>query len=544
MTQTVSLGLNGSLTPFRRRGAGTTGLIRSVSQASFQVRNATAFATTVREAVSWMRNRNSAIPHEAFQASPFDVGGGGTHPARAVTLVIDDGRVWAASLDFPDATTVGRTWVTEITVAEQAGRVHFGARLINVTRAEDTPFVPSLPGVARQVISRITALADGVQLEETAIRVTDADAVDDMIALLDDPTRTLPVVVMTDGVDWRAVANATVLAGKLAGAAHCFSLNQVAWREFGARFGRLLSVFGGGARIYWPGFNAENSDPFEHPLWVAKPVFRDRTDEIIVAVLAASITRGARAEYPRFDAIRQAAAAETIASERATTSDAGLIQLFEAENLRLEAELGKARQEMDQWMVEMDAERSDLARTLAETKSDAARYRAQAEVFRAALSGGVAIVREPLSEFAGFEDWASRNLSPNLWFANKATKEMEKNGQFDTPALIGDALYMLDDLFVPMKREPSDDRRAAYLARLESLGCTDQPCFTDRNAIRGYPAYAATYRGEKVWCEHHIKYGGGVDPKRMFRIYYHWHEDDQLLIIGHIPSHLDNSLTN
>ncbi len=303
-------------------------------------------------------------------------------------------------------------------------------------------------------------------------------------------------------------------------------------------------MFGGGARIYWPKFNVEESNPFDHPLWVAKPVFRDRTDEIIGAVLAASITRGASNEYPRFDAIRQAAAAEAIAVERTKTSDADLIRLFENENLRLEGELNKARREMDQWMVEMDADRSDLLRALAETKADAARYRSQAEVFREALSGGVPIVREPLTDLDGFEEWASRNLSPNLWFAAKAFKEMEKRGQFDTPALIGDALYMLDDLFVPMKREPSDDRRAAYTARLEALGCTDQPCFTVRNAIKGYPAYAAIYRGEKVWCDYHIKYGSGVDPRRMFRIYYHWHEDDQLLIVGHIPTHLDNSLTN
>jgi hypothetical protein len=199
---------------------------------------------------------------------------------------------------------------------------------------------------------------------------------------------------------------------------------------------------------------------------------------------------------------------------------------------------------MDQWMVEMDTERSDLLRALAETKSDAARYRSQAQIFRTALSAGTAIVRESLTEFDGFEEWASQNLSPNLWFAAKVFKEMEKRGKFENPTLIGDALYMLDDLFVPMKREPSDARRAAYTARLEALGCTDQPCFTDKNAIKGYPAYSATYRGEKVWCEHHIKYGGGVDSRWMFRIYYHWHEDDRLLIIGHMPTHLDNSLTN
>ena len=537
------LGMRDALRRLARPGAGNVPLIRSVSQTSFHVEGNTAFGSAVREAAKWMRNRNASIPPEALLGIPFEIGGGGDHPAQAVTLSFEDGRVWAGSLDFADTNTLGRTWVTELTVAEQAGQTHFGARLINVTRGEDAPFLPTVPGIVRQIIKQVRAVADDIELNEDAVRVDHPDTVDELIALLDDPSRSLPVVVVADGQDWKPVANAALLAQKLAGVAHVYSLSQAGATEFRNRFGRLLSVYGGGARVYKTGFSSELSNPFDHKLWPAARIHIDRTSDIISAVLTISVSKVATRDYPRFTAIRQASA-RAVATERLLAGYSDLRELFEEENERLEVELRALRGEFDQWLAEVDLERAGLERALAETKADAARYRSQAEGLRAALASGVAPSKQPLADFEGFEEWAAQNLAESMWISPKAFKAMEKNGQFENPKLIGDVLLMMDELYVPMRKEPSDERRSTFVARLMELGCSERPCFSNQNEIKGHPQYSVVYQGEKIWCDIHIKYGGGTDPRRMFRVYYTWHEPSQTLIIGHMPTHLDNNLTN
>lgn len=522
-------------------------IIRPVSQVSFEIAGDMPFERAIREAVIWMRNRNKAIPQMALDGAAFDIGGGGDAPARAVTLDFDGGRVWAASLDDPDKRVVGRTWVSEVTVGEQDARVVFGARLINVTRGADIPFVPSLPGVSRQIIEQLQAKADQAVLSGNAERITTRGQVDDLIGLLDDPTRKLPVVIVADGATRERFADPDVIARRLAGASHVVCLDVEAAWELTRRVGKSLSVFDGAARFYRPGFSSDRSDPFDHPLWIARDETSaaGRADLLVGRVLVAGVNAGRRDDYPRFDTIRQAAAAQAIAARRSTTSDTDLSHLFEEENRKLVDDLKALRDEFDQWLEDADLSRREADRTLAEVKSELARARAQADTLRAALGGGQrAELKEPLKDYGEFNEWARDNLSGSVWVAPKAVKEVEKNGLFADPKLLGDALIMLDELYVPMRRDPGAEKRAAYERRLLELNCLDQPCFSEKGTIKGFPAYGVTYLGEKYWCDAHIKHGGGTDPKRFFRIYYHWHEDDQVLIIGHLPTHLDNKLTN
>lgn len=539
--------LQETLSPLSSRMRAEAPVIRSVSQANFELQGEAAFETAVRETAKWMRRRNNAIPTQALDGQPFEVGGGGVQPAQSVALKFVGGRAWAASLDYADNNVVGRTWVTEITIAEGGGKVLFGTRLVNVTRGFDPTFVPSLPGIIRQLLTTTHAVADEVTLTESATRADSADEIDDIIALIDDPKRRLSVVVVADALGQGRALPATALARRLAGAAHVFSLSTGGAWELTRRFGKKLSVFDGAARLYRPGFQSALSDPFEHPLWMARPGIEEdtREDSIVARVLSGAVNTGRRDDYPRFNLVRQAASADAIAAVRQTSSDAELSRIFEAENQRLDSELKSLRAEFDQWLDDADHERSESARIIDELKTDVSNYRAQVESLRAALATGQrGTNRQPLLEYETFEDWAARNVSSNVWFAPKAIREIEKNGQFDSPGLIGDAINMMDDLYVPMRRNPGTEAAAAFAERLEELSCEDQACFKEKNNTKAFPEYSVTYRGEKFLCERHIKHGGGTDPRRYFRIYYHWHDEDRIILVGHLPSHLDNKLTN
>ena len=488
---------------------------------------------------------NPAIPIDARTGIPFDIGGAGVPLARAVSVTSAGGRLWSATIDVADNEVPGRTWVTEITVGQRLGSdTHFGSRLFNVSAGADVPFVPSVPNVARWIVRDLPCGTDGVPLAAEPNWI-DGSSVDDLLELLTKPTRRLPVVVVAEPLSRPLAATPEMLSTRLPGAAHVVGLSDEAARELTRVAGKQLSVFDGAVRVYLPDFTLDEADPHRHPLWIRWPNQSDRLyqDEIISRAIAVSAARGS-GTFPRFQAVREAAAAGEIEARREDSSGEELGRLYQEENGQLRQQLDDLRAEQDLWLTDAEVERARAASTVSELETEVARMRAQVDTLRAALGRtGVAPAAEPLEHLAGLADWSAKNASNNVWFAPKAIKAAERLDQYRMPSRIGDAIRMLDELYVPM-RLGDEQARAAYEARMAELALEDAACFARENDILNFPEYGVTYRGRKFWCDRHLKHGGGTDPRSMFRIYYHWLADEHRVLIGHLPSHLDNNLTN
>lgn len=521
-------------------------IIRSVSSVTFGIGGADPFDRTVRAAVSWMRARNAGVPSDAEDLRPFDVGGGGAPVARAVFLPIEGGRIWSAAIDDPDSSHIGRIWITEITVAEANGDVHFGVRLLNFTRGVDKPFAPSIPRLVRDIIAELPCFADGELLRDDANVVETTEEVDALVALLEKQDRRLPVVVLAEGVSRAPFAALETLTRRLAGAAHVFGVSDRCTWLLKARLGQSLSVFDGAVRIYRPGLRVEDADPYAHPLWLARPG-RPSADggPVIVRVLASGIAKGTK-DYPRFESVRQVAAEQSIDQHRAGASADEMAALYEAQNQALRDQLANLRDEQNQWLADAEAERARAEQQIAELRAEIHRARAQNETLRSVVRSGEASpsTRQPLEDFADIETWAETNLSPGIWLSPKAIKETERHGRYRDPVEFGEALYALDELYAPMRRDPNGERHQLWQDRLTELGMTMTSCFVRAGDIQRFPEYAVHYRGQRRWCDLHLRRGGGTDPRSMFRIYVHWDEDEGVLLVGHMPSHLDNNMTN
>jgi hypothetical protein len=527
------------------KGQGRLKVVRHVSSANFAVRGDGAFARAVAVAAGWIRSKNPLVGEDAESGAPFDIAGGGEHTARSIRQQFGEATIWAATLDDPDMNHPGRTWVTEITVVDRGGEAHFGATLFNVTRGTDEFFQPSIPGVVKDVIESIPSICDGRLLSTDAEVISSAEQVDRLVALMELETRRLPVIVLAEGRTRPEFADADIVARRVAGVAHVFRLgDEFAW-ELGRVLGRQLSVFDGAARIYAPGFRRDEADPFDHPLWYTRPGAPiHQHGNAVVKWALQSRSKGGEA-FPRFEAVREAAAKMELKARREAGDEAELRPLWEEENERLAEELERLRTEHQHWLRDAEEERQVASRKIEQLKSDVARFRGRYEQIRGALERGDRNVsREPLEDLASFEAWVDRNIGPDLWLAPKAIRAVEKNFQFSQPRLIGEALYLLEEQYVAMKKEPGKERRLAYEQGLVQLGIEDTPCFVNRDDIRGYPAYSVMYGDEKRWCDRHLKYGAGADPRSMFRIYFCWNEDEQVVLIGHLPTHLDNNMTN
>lgn len=523
----------------------TTAIIRSVSSVAFEIGGAEPFERAVRMASAWMRARNRAVPDDAETGAPFDVGGGGAPVARAVALDIDQGRIWSAAIDDPDASHVGRTWITEITIVEQQGAVHFGTRLLNFTRGEDQPFSPSIPRLARDLIAELPCLADGEMLRDETKVIATPDDLDAMCELLERPGRRLPVILLAEGVSRPPFSSLETLTRRLAGAAHVLGISDECTWLLRRRVGRDLSVFDGAVRMYRPGLRLDEADPYDHPLWLPRPDLPPGDGgPVVTRVLATGIAKGTT-DYPRFDAVRQAAAQRTIDNQPAGTSDTEMARRYELQNETLRSQLQDLRDEQNQWLADAERERASAEHQIAELRAEVRSHRAQNEMLRVAVaSGGGPSEREPLADFAEFGTWAAKNLSPRIWFSPKAIKAAERTGQYRDPVAVGEALFALDDIYVPMRWHPDDELHRRWQERLTELGLSLTPCFTRDGDLQRFPEYSVQYRGERRWCDLHLKHGNGADPKSAFRVYFHWDEREGVLLVGHLPSHLANNMTN
>jgi hypothetical protein len=89
--------------------------------------------------------------------------------------------------------------------------------------------------------------------------------VDEFLQFLEHPKRTRPVLALTPRDDGEYLLDPDQLAGELCGAAHVVRVDREAAYDLSQRVGRQLSVWGGAARCYRPGF-ASASPPGRHPL--------------------------------------------------------------------------------------------------------------------------------------------------------------------------------------------------------------------------------------------------------------------------------------
>ena len=105
-------------------------------------------------------------------------------------------------------------------------------------------------------------------------------------------------------------------------------------------------------------------------------------------------------------------------------------------------------------------------------------------------------------------------------------------------------LIVIRDFVVPARLYGGLERYTVAKSKLTELGMEDAPCFVNRDEARRTTGYSVQYEGTTHYLYDHIKYGNGYDNSNQIRIYYFWDEQRSRFVIGKMPSHLRNNLTN
>ncbi|MFY1652164.1 hypothetical protein ACN27J_14870 [Solwaraspora sp. WMMB762] len=384
------------------------------------------------------------------------------------------------------------------------------------------------PTIVRTLAREFECVDAGQVLQPEPIRFL-ANEARDLVDLLRDKRRRLPVVVVTTyPPTGKPLAESDELARQLAGIAHVAVLEtHLAALAFSDLVGRDLSVWHGGVRLYWPGFEP-GDNPRKYRYWPAR-VLQEQPDSL-VAQLNRWLGSQAALSAPEHPATLRARQ-----QRRQRLADSGeelpawvteYVQEVEREldtlkrdNELLNAELGDAQQNYEQANSELVAVRQEF--------SNLARLYGQP-------SDSGEIDWTSVTVLEAYEE-AKERSGPRVIFLPNADRSVSGFLTYRNPRRLFDSLMAICD--------------AADAWQSGALGAG----FGDYFASRGYeysarnPAasaratrnsYRVPYEGNTVTLEPHLKVDQATSPDQCLRIYWHIDDVNKLLVIGHVGRHL------
>lgn len=541
--------------PYRVRDG--RAIVRPVSQITLKLKPTVGkvrFDEVVAECLRWLARRaGRTLPEVAWAQGSFELTDIGAQRVGAVSL--SEPRYWAARLDDACKEVPLRTWVTEIGVGLAAdGDVLFGARLISATRGEDVPYRRTLPAFVRRILDSGEAELDGVPVTGQPLIVSTRMEVDDLVHLLESRERQSDVVVVAlpeGSVNLRdASVDVQLLARELRGVSHVYVLTGAASFELTDLVGRVLSVFRGAVRVYRPGFQGWIDQPTNHPLVLPQRIASwtggdasNFLDWLVDHILARTVQGlGREARLPAYNTVRQMAAqADRAALKSHGGTDKELVKLFEQDNDQLRKELREQKEQYDGLLQTADYEREDAESRAATARAQSLEWLYRIRQLEGELRELGAKRHTPIpNTLDGFEDWCKEQLVGAVEVVNRAVQAVRKS-DFHDPEFIYKCLVLLRDAYVPMRVEGSKERREAYERALQDLQLEESP--TGDGIKYAADQYSVVYGGARRPLDRHLKGSNSRDRRYGFRLYFFWDEEGEVVVVGWLPSHLDNRLT-
>lgn len=489
----------------------------------------------IEEVLRWAQKRcGGQLPPEAWNHKSFDYLSGGRN-SSCVHLRSGGSDLWAIRADDPDKTVAGRVWTTEVVVGLLPDHpAKFSARLLVSTPETDLQIEPHTPGFIQQVVENC-GLVSGKKLLSVAptVHETEADA-EDLIEYLIDPSRQLPIFVVTlaeNGQAEHPTLDTVAISRAMLGIGYVALLQPAASWRLTDRFGKFKSVFGGAARVYLPGFS-DDADPYIHRLVLASQLDTaegaaraTRWMRQLAAQESVLQTRLGRDVLP-FAAIRNAnlqLRQQHLRNEGASDSD----QLAAANDQidALEKQVAALSLEQDYYVSEYEKERARAE--LSESQAQKSAYRIQQLTDQLKAKGDDP--DQNITIPTGWQElatWCDEQLAGRLVLTPSAHRGA-RNPVFTDVETAARCLLWLAS-------ECRDQRINGGDGSINNLTIMDGI----QNASCGADTYEFDWNGRRFSADWHIKNGGNTrDPTRCLRIYYCFDPQTLQIVVSDMPAH-------
>jgi hypothetical protein len=144
--------------------------------------------------------------------------------------------------------------------------------------------------------------------------------------------------------------------------------------------------------------------------------------------------------------------------------------------------------------------------------------------------------------FENLERWAAQSLGDNIELLPRALKAARKS-LFEDPPLAYQALLLMCDAYVPMRRGLLNGSKERWEDGLRQLGLECSPTFSGPGAGENPNDFFVNYLGRRTEIDMHLKGSNSRDPRYCFRLYFFWSSENRRAVVAWLPSHLDTRLT-
>lgn len=525
--------------------------VQIASQIALVVRGENIFRELQERVLKWgfdsSRNLRN-IPDGAWDGDSFEIDQDNSEQAEAIKL--DEPRYWAFRLRERLKDT-SRVWTTEVGIGERsATEAIFGVRLTCAQRGNAEPVPRSIPNFVRGIAFTQEAYLDGRRTLADPWLVDSEEDVDHLVTFLEVSHRNHPVVVFStpDGSENTDATAIPVRAfiRRTVGFVHSVVITSKAALVLTDRVGREFSVYRQAVRTYNPGFNPSAHLPTDHPVATAMRIadWGDTAGSTFADFLVEQALRVTRPrdvferEQPSFQQVKRVAAHR--ARESASAEEVGSAELLHLADEELKA----AKQEADtslEMAINADAEREQA---LSELRQIKASYKALQSRLDSVLSEKPAAAKSPLpTGLDEIGEWALTHLSGQVELHAKAIKAARQSDFKDIP-LVYEALLLMRDFYVPMRRVGGNDLKSAFEKRCAELGLENTKCFAQDNKAKQFGGtYFVRYQDASRELDWHLKGSNNRDERLGFRLYYFWDAETERVVVGYFPGHLKNDAT-
>jgi len=520
---------------------------------------ADTWTDAIKTIIGWARDRcPHELPQEAWEGKDFGIEIPGHHVECAT--VPTEG-LWSLRLTHPDSEVPGRTWTAEFALSRGETGIHqVGARVFCTSPPDCNAEIRLKPPKVVQYLAKSFVLSTVRQIRDKPWYLNTPTDLRAFYQFITNPQRVMPVYLLTEADDRRLpvsvqqyVLDQHELARRTLGLAHVAVLpshSSFGWTDL---VGKVWSAFQGATRTYRPSLDFETDSPFtDHPLAMPENMILMRYkglegEEAFVSFLA--------------DRARQESATRQVDWGRC---------LFYIDARRRKAEItrGEADEEAD-WKVlyedqiaileekirEIEEERDEMMELGAQAEADRDRYIAANQ----SLRGQVVSLRKCLTEKTGEDpdaslqipedyddlpDWVSKNLAARLILLPRAIHAV-RGARYENSELVYRSLLLLANEYRNMKlgydgAKEAFDRQVLVLKVKCSLSISRERAGEEGDTyFAQYPIHTTSRR----FLEYHVRKGITKDDRYCMAIYFFWDDETQQVVVGWLPSHLDNRLT-
>lgn len=510
--------------------------------------------------IKWVTDRfPEPISPEALSGGPFERD---LHGQALQIVPIESEGVWTARLTHPDRDGVpGRVWSVELALLRQDDQVACGVRAFCAShQPTQAPIKLTRPGIVlelskrfrMQIAAPVSGLAWEPQDEVDLVRLRE---------LLIDPRRQLPVYLLS-APDRKQLGISPApylldhqkLARKCQGIAHVVTMPWslgYAWTEM---VGKPWSAFLGAVRTYRPGLDFDEDSPSDHPRAFAERILgfyyngqtMERAFEDFLIDKAYEHAATKRMEWGDLLFLTDARLRATEEAARAATTPSEELVQVKAQIATLEEKVTQLEAEAQEYNDDAMAAEKERDQAVEENRT----LRTQVDSLRMALQAKTGedpdtTIQLPTT-YEELPEWVEANLAGRLTLHNRAVSGGLKKPEFEDVEQVARVLLLLAGEYRKMRLGHAGGKDAfdQKLAEL-SLRC-DGSISKGRAGEEGETYFVKwPYSSSpRRFLELHIRSGGNTrDPKRCLAVYFFWDDDTQQIVVGWLPSHLNNRMT-